>query len=464
MQKCIIFGAGDRGRVMYRKFALTFEVIAYTDNNSELWGKLVDGVPVIPPEELKPLAEDSGAKIFICSKLQWEDIARQLDGMGLSYYSCATFLCYGVANDGIWYPVSFGKPEPYRKTCPDDFAVLFVQDKPCTRTNKIANALKDRGVKTYSAYTASPSDAGESSYIEEYAFWTYNELLEFVSDSEFDIIHCSNTPDTYVNLLLHSNKKVIHDSHDMRSIEYKNIHPFEIFLEHLANTQADGFIYTTEAMRDLMIRKYDTDIDRTLIVGNFPLRSFSDAVKHPKLSERDGEIHCVYEGALSATDDVVYRFFEPIWLVLADNGIHVHIYSHSAPDYCRSLESKSTNIHYEGNYCGAALISEMTRYDIGLAMFNQQGALGRYPSIASANKLTEYLCAGLPVVSNVAPFISMLVNNGCGGELDMDGDIVTQLREYKNISIADDFLQTHGLTMDANGDRILGFYKRIIEL
>lgn len=460
-QKCVIFGAGERGREMYRKFSLEFSVIAYADNNKELWDKPVNGVPVIPPDELKPLIAKSGAKLFICNELYWGDIARQLDEMGLSYYNCENCLCYEVA-DGVWYPVSFGKPEPCRKTNSDDFAVLFVQDKPCTRTNKIASVLKDRDVKTYSAYTKSPSDAGTSSYIEEYAFWTYNELLEFVNESEFDVIHCSNEPDVFINLLLYSNKKVIHDSHDINDLRYNNVHAANNFLEYLANTQADGVMYTTDAMRDIMIRKYGTDIRKTLVLGNFPLRSFKDVVKYSKLSEIDGEIHCVYEGGVSNGSERPHRYFEPTFLRLAAEGIHVHIYSNQAQEYCRGLEKKSPYIHYEGNYSGSELISEMTRYDIGLAMFNLAGGWGAYLDITSANKLTEYLSSGLPVVSNVPPYVSMLKKNNCGGELDVDGDITGQLLKYKKITIPDDILQTHGFTMDANADRILEFYKRII--
>jgi len=461
-QACVIFGTGLLGQHTFHKLKHAFTIIAYTDNNPSLWGKSINDIPIIPPNELVAYVAKNNALVFICNNLHWNDIARQLDEMGLNYY-VHNQVCYELV-DEILYPVSFGVPDFYRKEFPTDFSVLFVQDKSCTRTDKIANVLKDRGIKTYSAYTFSPSKAGSRSFFDEYAFWTHKDLLEFVNKSEFDVIHCSNEPDVLVNLLIHSNKKIIHDCHDMMSARNKNISLADVILEELANTRATGFMYTTNGLRDVAIRKYGTDINKTLVVGNFPLSSFSGVKKLPKLSERDGEIHCVYEGGVNDANGTIYRFFEPIWLKLAENWVHVHIYSQQFSDYCRSLEHMNPYLHYEGDYSSEALISEMTQYDIGLAMYNLSNRSDYYLNFSSPNKITEYLSAGLPVVSNVIPFIDMLTQNGGGGELNMEGDIQEQLREYQKIMIAEDFLQTHELTMDANADRILKFYKAVGEI
>ena len=187
-RKCVIFGAGERGTNIFRKLSIFFDVIAYADNNKDLWGRERNGTAIIPPDDLTELVKKTGAAIFIANELHYLDIAAQLDGYGLSYYNCENYFCY-EREDGVWYPVSFGRPEACRKTGKDKFSVLFVQVKPCTRTDKIAQALKSRGVLTYSAYTASASDAGNAAYLSEFPFWTYGELLDFVNESEFDIIH-----------------------------------------------------------------------------------------------------------------------------------------------------------------------------------------------------------------------------------------------------------------------------------
>ena len=462
-RKCVIFGAGERGTTIFRKLSIFFDVIAYADNNKDLWGRERNGTAIIPPDDLTELVKKTGAAIFIANELHYLDIAAQLDGYGLSYYNCENYFCY-EREDGVWYPVSFGRPEACRKTGKDKFSVLFVQVKPCTRTDKIAQALKSRGVLTYSAYTASASDAGNAAYLSEFPFWTYGELLDFVNESEFDIIHCSNEPDILVNLLLHSNKKVIHDCHDIVTMSKSTATAAEILMEYIANTQADGVMYPTERVQNIMMRKYGTAEEKILVLGNYPLSSFGQVERLAKRSTIDGEIHCVYEGHIvdrSHAEDIPYRFFEPIFIQLAQLGIHVHIYSHSVPEYLNLLDKEYSYIHYEGNYSGCELIREMTQYDLGLALFPPEALA--YPELASANKLAEYLEAGLPVVTNVNAYAQTITGANCGGVLDLaQDDVVSKFREYVKIWIPSDFCDTHGFTMDANAERILNFYKKVI--
>lgn len=465
MEKAIIFSAGERGRIVYKKLSLFFEVIAYTDNNKLLWGKRCNGVPIIPPADLPELIDKMGAKVFIANENYWSDISRQLNKMGIKdHINLDSYLSYTYdQNEEWWMPVSFSKPAPYRKQNPTDFSVLYVQDQPCTRTCKIAAALKARGVIAYSAYTAAPSSFGVKPFIEEYPFWTFDDLLDFVNQSEFDIVHCSNMPDELVNLLLHSNKKIIYDMHDTTT-KLTHYTSAQSLLEYLASTQADGVIYVIENHRRSQIKKYGVPLEKTFVIGNYPLKSFESVERKPKLSAKDGQIHCVFEGMLpidAISKGAPHLFFEPIWIKLAESGVHVHIYSNSVPEYCRSLEKKSKFIYYEGNLSGEALISEISKYDVGLLLYNFPTT--GYLMTASANKMTEYLAAGLPIVSNVKTFTDELEQNQCGGKLDVyNDDIIKTLEEIRKIKIADDFCETHGYTMDSYGDELIKFYKRII--
>lgn len=462
-KKCVIFGAGERGTKIYKKLTLFFEVIAYSDNNKKLWGSALNGLRILPPHELPTLINKTDAILFIANEMHYLAIAKQLDDMGLSYYNCENYMCYEL-DDGVWYPVSFGRPEAYKKPDKSKFAVLYVQDKPCTRTEKIAEVLKRRGVLTYAAYTASPSDAGDRAFMKEFPFWTYKEMFDFVNESEFDVIHCSNEPDIFVNLLLHSNKKVIHDCHDIASMSKKGFHSAEVALEYIANTQANGVMYTTERMREILLRKYDRNAKQGFVLGNYPLSSFGEVERLPKLTEKDGEIHCVYEGHIVdrlRSENVVYRFFEPIFVRLSKLGVHIHIYSPYVTEYLEKLDKDHPNIHYEGDYRGQALIREMSRYDLGLLLFPQTDTI--YPELASPNKMTEYIAAGLPVVTNIRTYAEILIQNKCGGALDLENDnIISKMKTYRQISISPDFCDTHGFTMESNANRILEFYKKVI--
>jgi hypothetical protein len=52
-----------------------------------------------------------------------------------------------------------------------------------------------------------------------------------------------------------------------------------------------------------------------------------------KLSERDGEVHIVYEGTLASLDGDHYDL-RKIFKDIASHGMHIHVYdSHSNEDY-----------------------------------------------------------------------------------------------------------------------------------
>lgn len=54
------------------------------------------------------------------------------------------------------------------------------------------------------------------------------ELIGFVNKSDFYLVYYSNTPDSLTNLLLLTNKKIVHDTHDMGAFT----------LEYITNVKA----------------------------------------------------------------------------------------------------------------------------------------------------------------------------------------------------------------------------------
>ena len=78
----LIFGAGLRGRS-----AMAFlrqhgrKVLGFSDNNEQLWGTMIDGVPVIAPKEIRQRIENG--TVIICNKLYWEEILDQLHKLGI---------------------------------------------------------------------------------------------------------------------------------------------------------------------------------------------------------------------------------------------------------------------------------------------------------------------------------------------------------------------------------------------
>lgn len=260
MDNCVIYGIGERSRKMRKKIETVFQVTAFADNNEQMIGSDIDGIPVIPACDLK----DAGQPVFVCDELHWREIAEQLVKLGVKHYCCNDCLCYEV-KQGVLYPVSLSKPLTYQKENTTDFSVLFVQRKPCARIDKIAYSIKRCGVKTFAAYSYEESDRSQA-YEKQYPFWSYQDLLEFVNESEFDIIHCANEPDDYVNILINSNKPVINDCHNIASAQGNHISSGKCTLEYIANTKADGYMYPTNIMRDIMMEKWGTDSSKCKVM------------------------------------------------------------------------------------------------------------------------------------------------------------------------------------------------------
>lgn len=79
---CVIFGAGENGRVLLGETELEklFTDIRFTDNNSALHGRIVDGLPVVAPKELGALKP---ALVIAASIDYQDDMARQAASLGV---------------------------------------------------------------------------------------------------------------------------------------------------------------------------------------------------------------------------------------------------------------------------------------------------------------------------------------------------------------------------------------------
>ena len=88
MEKCIreypvrvLFGAGNMCRQYMTCYGQQYPPLFISDNNPGLWGTMVYGVEVRPPEVLKELPE--GCAVIICNTF-YEETARQLKALGVS--------------------------------------------------------------------------------------------------------------------------------------------------------------------------------------------------------------------------------------------------------------------------------------------------------------------------------------------------------------------------------------------
>jgi len=447
--KCVIFGNKESWESTRIKLSSYYEILLCCENDP------IDDVIYYFKQ---------GAIIVVSHQTRYRQMAVRLKRYGISEVY--------VMNDGFSYKYSEGEMlpfsllpviEPFKKKSKDSFAILYVQYYPNIRTSRIASVIKDLECEVAIAYYKETHQKGTIEVFggNQYCFSTYKELIDLVNNSEFDVVQVANR--SFATLLVHTNKKILLDVQDMFSL-YKNLHSTELSDEYIENSFCDGAIYTHCRVRDIAVEKYEIDASRTHIVENLPLESSLITERKEKLSKKDGEIHVVYEGDISFFDSRERDFYD-YWRKLAEIGVHVHIYSALIryPKIIQLIE-ENTYVHYEGNLSSADLALEMTKYDCGWMMFNNEEGIGNiHLNYCSTNKLYEYLNAGLPVIIGDSKCHRGFIDKyNCGGELNFECDLISQLKKIASMKISVNFIEKNGLTMDRQAIDILNFYKFII--
>ena len=80
MDKIVVFGTGNAGRAIYKKFSKEHEIVAFIDNNKDMIGKKYKNIPVFSPNEWQNLEFDYIAYSGIWHK----QMKNQLEKLNLS--------------------------------------------------------------------------------------------------------------------------------------------------------------------------------------------------------------------------------------------------------------------------------------------------------------------------------------------------------------------------------------------
>jgi hypothetical protein len=464
MKSVVLFGAGFYGDAAYYKLRNVVDIQYFIDNDPEKIGEHLHGIKIIDIDQLREIISKQAIDIIISSQYHTE-IAEQLYDIGVKdYYIILGGLLFHTNETDKMLPFELAETQIYIKEKTEK-NILFVQDTACIRTHKIASLMKDNGYKVFLLYTMAPPESNNMSfasvYDNIYTFYTYNALVNFVRQSQFDIVHCSNAPDMLACLLLNTSKRIVFDTHDMNSL-WGHDSLENLTFEFIANTRSDGNIYTSQGVADIAQRKYELENKEILSLENMILDQEEIINPHEKLSGIDNQIHCVYEGGINGKDKESDRFFENIWKKITDCGIHIHFYSQSDPAYCKKLEKKNKYLHYEGNMGSKELVKEMTKYDCGLAIFHVTNKNREFMETGTANKVYEYLNSQIPViVSELKSYCAFVEKYNVGINLDFTKDIKKQISRACQIHISPDFLKEHNLTMKSRVSEIVDFYERV---
>ncbi len=281
----------------------------------------------------------------------------------------------------------------------DALNILFVQDAPCIRNYKYAAALKKKGHKVALAYFIEKlseryKGMSDSVYTESIKITDYKQLWDLAQN--YDIIHSHNEPDQYTVLATASGVPVIHDTHDLISLREPENYQLKYF-EGIANRSADGRIYSTPYQYEEAKNLYGVN-GKSIIFYNYASEDHLPKKFLPKLSEKDGKVHFVYEGGISGADGK-HRDFADQFVKISDYGCIIHVYPAKYDHRLAYFFSNYPNIIYNNPISPEILIETMTQFDFGLIPWNLDKGNERFLSSTIANKLYEYLAAGLPVAT-----------------------------------------------------------------
>ncbi len=339
--------------------------------------------------------------------------------------------------------------------------ILFVQEAPCIRNYKMATALRSRGHNVSLAFTKALlsqvyKGLSDNVYNECIKLNNYRQLWDI--SRNYDIIHCHNEPDELTVSALAGEAPVVHDTHDLISLRANGDKNLSYF-EGIANRGANGRIYSTPFQLEEARKLYGIN-GSSIVYYNYASNNDLPLTSLQKLSDQDGQVHIVYEGGIGGNG---HRDFSSLFKELSDSGIHIHIYPTFYNQDIANGFSLHNNIHYYHPLSPKQIIENMTQYDFGIIPFNLEKGNKRFLDSTIANKLFEYLAAGLPVIASpLKTYIDFFRKNPVGITYNTTQDIIVDIPKLKEIASRTDFTK-YIFTYEGEIERLEELYYKIID-
>ena len=298
--------------------------------------------------------------------------------------------------------------------------ILFLSEHSCIRVLKQLAVLSNEGhrVTNLCKRVANQDLAWSIPYL---SFWNAREdlvhrLRELAAEN--DIIHVHNEPSWLVTLARQvcPDATIVFDCHDLDGMR----HGIATAEEALAFSCCNAAVFPSPQYRDGAVALYRLDIP-TAVVYSWPTADMYAACDH-RLPGLGG---IVYEGGcLGDTDRLHYLDYRETVRQLTAAGIPFSMYGSSGTAGSVAQEYIDAGAVYLPPYPYLALLRQLTRFDFGLVA---GGKPSRQYEKTIPNKLFEYLCAGIPVITwGATPTAEIVQMYKVGAVLSGPGDLTPE--------------------------------------
>lgn len=279
------------------------------------------------------------------------------------------------------------------------------------------------------------------------------ELARIIGTLETDIIQTQNLDYLGYYAIRYTDLPVVHDVSDFYSIFpreqdvprrlsfslwHKYAHRRRLQHERFVFERADALTFNSPHMLEIAHKLYNIR-GETLVIPNavpaadVPKRSLT------KLSALDGKCHVVFVGHINQPKLDRLR-------QVADQGLHVHLYTYQASTFKASLLRTSADhpyLHHHGSLPYRELLIQLTQYDYGLVLW-YQGATEQFFEASLPSKLFDYLASGVPVIVGpykaLADFVS---SHNCGFVVQDVSEIREKLADSYSVGDRNQYIMEH---------------------
>jgi len=237
----IIVGTGTCARNFYEKTKGMYKVCFFVDlDDSEL--HTLFEIPVISLENLKE--NDINKDIVICNDSYYEVGNRLRECNIFNFYVFTKGFLFHTDLCETMQPCELGKYEYYKKSGKEK-VVLYISQNPSEQICDIAKQIKREGYTVILLYTDSQYGI---SYIREKEIFdtivevsTMNSVLDFIKNSEIDLIHSDAGSDILSNIARIAQRPIVTMNSD--AVEKNAQMQIEdIVLATMTMEQSDGFV------------------------------------------------------------------------------------------------------------------------------------------------------------------------------------------------------------------------------